>query len=205
MPDDQAEEKVQLLRRLGAEVELVRPASIVSPDHYVNVARRRAHELDATGGLFADQFENLANYKAHFEGTGPELWEQCDHRLDAFVMSAGTGGTIVGTGSFLKQQAPEIGVYLADVPGSSLLRKVTHGVLYAPEQQERTVRRHRTDTIAEGIGLDRLTANFAKGLAEHNPCGGCIDGAVYVSDQEALEMARFLLDHEGLFLGSSAA
>lgn len=209
MPDDQAEEKVQLVRRFGATVELVRPASITSPENYVNVARRRAAELNAIpggeGAFFADQFDNPANFRAHFEGTGPELWEQCGCKLDAFVMSAGTGGTISGVGHFLRGVAPGVQVWLADVPGSSLYGKVAHGVLYAAEQAERTVRRHRTDTIAEGIGLDRLTKNFCRGLSEHNGGVPVVDAAMRVSDQESLEMGHFLLQHEGLFVGSSAA
>jgi len=209
MPDDQATEKVTLLQRFGAKVELVRPASITSPEHYVNVARRRAAELSEQAGgggaVFADQFENLANFQAHYAGTGPEIWAQCDHQLDAFVMSAGTGGTISGVGRFLKQVSPDICICLADVPGSSLYNKVVHGVLYTKEQAERSARRHRTDTIAEGIGIDRLTANFARGLPAHNGGSPCVDDAVFVSDQEALDMAHHLLSHEGIFVGSSAA
>lgn len=209
MPDDQAAEKVQLLRRFGAEVELVRPASIANPAHFVNVARRRADELrdqpGSPGAVFADQFENPANFNAHYHGTGPELWAQCGGRLDAFVMSAGTGGTIAGVARFLKDVKSEARVILADVQGSSLYNKVARGVLYASEQAERSVRRHRTDTIAEGIGLDRLTANFARGLPAHNGGLPGVDEAVRVSDQEALDMAHYLLAHEGLFVGSSAA
>jgi len=209
MPDDQAAEKVTLLRRFGAMVELVRPASITSPEHYVNVARRRAAELNAqpgsSGAIFADQFENLANFQAHYIGTGPEIWTQCDHHLDAFVMSAGTGGTIAGVGRFLKEVSPNVCVCLADVPGSSLYNKVAHGVLFAAEQTERSIRRHRTDTIAEGIGIDRLTANFGRGLPTHNGGYPCVDAAVRVSDQETLEMGQHLLSHEGIFVGSSAA
>jgi len=208
MPDDQAKEKVVLLQRYGAEVELVRPAAISNPEHYVNVARRRAEELNRSqqgGAVFANQFENPANFEAHYKGTGPELWEQCEGDLDAFVMSAGTGGTISGVARYLKEVAPSVQVYLADVQGSSLFNKVARGVLYAPEQAEQTVRRHRNDTIAEGIGIDRLTANFAAGLPEHNGGLPGIDAAVRVSDQEALDMAHYMLAHEGLFIGSSAA
>jgi len=209
LPDDQAAEKAELLRRFGATVQLVRPASISSPEHYVNVARRHAERLVLEEGegaaLFADQFENPANYRAHYHGTAPELWEQCHGSLDAFVMSAGTGGTLSGVGRFLKEKNADIRVCLADVTGSSLYYKVAKGVLYATEQQERSIRRHRTDTIAEGIGNDRLTANFAMGLSDHNGGAPGIDEAVRVSDQEALDMAHHLLRHEGLFLGSSAA
>eukprot|EP00746_Dinoflagellata_sp_MGD_P020722 gnl/MRDRNA2_/MRDRNA2_148320_c0_seq1.p1 gnl/MRDRNA2_/MRDRNA2_148320_c0~~gnl/MRDRNA2_/MRDRNA2_148320_c0_seq1.p1 ORF type:complete len:526 (+),score=98.94 gnl/MRDRNA2_/MRDRNA2_148320_c0_seq1:77-1579(+) len=209
MPDDQAAEKSAMLRQFGATVELVRPASIVSEEHYVNVARRRASEIVAEGSkgdaFFADQFENLANFRAHFHGTGPELWSQANRNVDAFVMSSGTGGTIAGVGTYLKRMNPDVQIFLADVQGSSLYSKVNSGVLFAAEQAERTVRRHRRDTIAEGIGIDRLTANFALGLSEHNGGLPCIDGAVRVSDQEALEMAHYLLKHDGLFVGSSAA
>ena len=217
MPDDQAQEKVELLRRFGATVQMVRPASISSPEHYVNVARRCAEELNAespNAAIFANQFENSANFRAHYQTTGPELWRQCldckkpgqplAKPLDAFVMSAGTGGTLAGVGRFLKEQDQSIKVILADVPGSALYYKVQKGVLYAPEQEERSIRRHRQDTIAEGIGNDRLTANFALGLEEHTGLPG-MDSAVRVSDQEALDMAHHLLRHEGLFLGSSAA
>ena len=206
MPDDQAGEKAELLRRFGATVQMVRPASISSPEHYVNVARKHAEKLNAESpksALFANQFENPANFRAHYETTGPELWNQC-RELDAFVMSAGTGGTLAGVGRFLKEKSPKIQIVLADVQGSSLYYKVAKGVLYAPEQEERSIRRHRQDTIAEGIGNDRLTANFAMGLQEHTGLPG-IDTAVKVSDQEALNMAHHLLRHEGLFLGSSAA
>lgn len=209
MPDDQAAEKYELLRQFGAEVEQVRPASIISPEHYVNVARRRAAELCEQHGkgaaFFADQFENPANFRAHYHGTGPELWLQTGGQVDAFVMSSGTGGTLAGVGTYLKSVCSNVQVCLADVQGSSLYSKVNCGVLFAAEQAERTVRRHRRDTIAEGIGIDRLTGNMALGLSEHNGGQPCVDVAMRVSDQEALEMAHHLLRHDGLFVGSSAA
>jgi len=204
MPDDQASEKVRTLEHLGAQVELVKPSSIVSGEHYVNLARQRAREIP--GGFFCNQFENLANFRSHYNGTGPEIWEQTDGKIDAFVMAAGTGGTIAGVGRYLKEQDPELKVCLADPPGSSLFHKVRSGVLYTQEQAEKQLQRHRYDTVTEGIGIDRLTANFSQGLAEHNhDAMAVIDSAVQVSDQEAVDMARYLLDHEGIFVGSSAA
>ena len=202
MPDDQAVEKQQLLRYLGAKVEVVPTASISNPKHYVNMARRYA-KRECDGGKFAfftDQFENEANMLAHYTTTGPEIWEQTCHEVDCFVMSSGTGGTISGVGMYLKEQKRSIKVVLVDPPGSCLYNKVKHGVAYTSEQRERSLRRHRYDTIAEGIGLDRVTHNFSIGL-------NCdtIDDAIFIEDQEAVDMAHWLLKEEGFFVGSSSA
>jgi cysteine synthase A len=194
VPDDMSADKRRLLEVLGARVEVVKPASIVNDAHYVNRARALAAALP--NGVFVDQFENRANYDAHFEGTGPEIWAQCGGALDAFVMSAGTGGTIAGVSRFLKARCPHVRIVLADPPGSSLHHRVRHGVAYAPQQAERTLRRHRYDTFVEGVGSDRVTGNFARAL---------IDDAVFVPDDETVAMARALLRDEALFVGSSSA
>ena len=125
---------------------------------------------------FMNQFENLANVTSHYTSTGPEIYSQLDGKVDAFIMSAGTGGTLVGVGAYLKERwfesiqqkhrttsqfAPRI--ILVDPPGSSLFNKIKFGVAYASQQSEQKLRRHRYDTLAEGIGLDRITANFALG------------------------------------------
>ncbi|XP_052178546.1 cysteine synthase 2 isoform X2 [Diospyros lotus] len=208
IPDDVAIEKSQILEALGATVERVRPVSITHRDHYVNIARRRALEAnevaakhrnstlidakdvekikgyayegethssvfssDCKGGFFADQFENLANYRAHYEGTGPEIWQQTGGNLHAFIAAAGTGG-------------------------SGLFNKVTRGVMYTKEEAEGRRLKNPFDTITEGIGINRLTQNFM--MAE-------LDGAFRGTDLEAVEMSRFLLKNDGLFLGSSSA
>lgn len=112
IPDDAAVEKSQLLEALGAVVERVRPVSITHRDHFVNVAKRRAnihaitHSKGKGGGYFADQFENLANFRAHYEWTGPEIWKQTKGTINAFVAAAGTGGTIAGVSKFLKVTTP---------------------------------------------------------------------------------------------------
>lgn len=196
MPDDMAMEKATMLRTLGAEVKRVKSVSIVNNAHFCKLAEQHAKETP--GGFFADQFENTANFRAHFQTTGAEIWRQTQGRVDAFVMAAGTGGTLAGVGSYLRQMNPSVQVALIDPPGSALYHKVASGVLYAPEQAERRLRRNRYDTVTEGIGLDRLTANFAMGLAAFTQ-------AFRGTDQEAVEMAHYLLRNDGLFVGSSSA
>ena len=113
-------------------------------------------------------------------------------------MSSGTGGTISGVGSFLKALNRNIKIVLADPPGSSLFHKINSGVLFTHQQAERTQRKHRYDTITEGIGIDRLTSNMAAGLPS-------IDEAHRITDEETVLMARHVLEKDGLFLGSSSA
>lgn len=199
MPDDQADEKRRLLEQFGAEVKVVRTAGIANPHNYVREAMRLAGDLP--GAVFMDQFESAANFDAHLRTSGPEIWRQARRlagRLDAFVMGAGTGGMISGVGAYLASQRCAAKVVLADPPGSSLFARVKHGVAFAAEQRERGIRLHRYDTIAEGIGLDRLTRNFRRGER-------LVRGAVRVRDQEALWMAHWILAAEGLFVGSSSA
>lgn len=201
LPDDQAVEKQRILRSLGAVVYEVPTAAISNPNHYVNLARKAAQlaqDRYQIPAVFVDQFENAANFDIHYNQTGPELWKQMNHQIDAFVMSSGTGGTISGVGAFLKSVAPYVEIVLVDPPGSALYHKVEHGVAYTEQQQERTVRKHRYDTLAEGIGLDRLTQNFEMGLS-------FIDRAIRVTDQEAVDMAHWILRTEGLWMGSSSA
>lgn len=217
IPDDAATEKAQIIEALGAIVERVRPVSITHTDHFVNVARRRALEANdlaaklgetceikdngmsknfSKGGFFADQFENLANFRAHYEGTGPEIWEQTEGNLDAFVAAAGTGGTVAGVSRYLKEKNPNVKCFLIDPPGSGLFNRVTRGVMYTKEEAEGRRLKNPFDTITEGIGINRLTKNFL--MAE-------LDGAYRGTDKEAVEMSRYLLKNDGLFIGSSSA
>ncbi|XP_009602975.1 cysteine synthase 2 [Nicotiana tabacum] len=233
IPDDAALEKSQILEALGAAVERVRPVSITHRDHFVNIARRRALEAselasicrkenqingndssqinghsiseekqnmkfspDYKGGFFADQFENLANFRSHYEGTGPEIWEQTGGKLDAFIAAAGTGGTIAGVSQFLKEKNSNVRCFLIDPPGSGLFNKVTRGVMYTREEAEGRRLKNPFDTITEGIGINRITENFK--LAK-------LDGAFRGTDMETVEMSRYLLKNDGLFVGSSSA
>ncbi|KAJ3368218.1 hypothetical protein HDU91_000759 [Kappamyces sp. JEL0680] len=206
MPNDVAVEKSRLLETLGATVEKVLPCSIVDPNHFVNLAGKKAHEMNkraqATGslarGFFCNQFENMANFKAHLATTGPEIYRQAGGEIDAVVMGAGTGGTICGIAHYLKPKLPGVKMVLADPQGSGLFNKVRYNTMYSSTEAEGSRKRHQIDSIVEGIGLTRLTANFNHGLE-------LIDDAVKVTDQEAVEMSRHLLKQDGIFVGSSSA
>ncbi|KAL4872278.1 hypothetical protein BDV12DRAFT_152891 [Aspergillus spectabilis] len=212
MPSDQAIEKSNLLLKLGAIVDRVPPAPIVEKDNFVNRARAlaQAHTLSSAPessagfpslrgrGYFADQFENEANWRAHFDGTGPEIYAQCNGSLDAIVAGAGTGGTISGVALFLKPKIPNLTVVLADPQGSGLYNRVRYGVMFDPKEKEGTRRRRQVDTIVEGIGINRVTANFEAGRE-------LVDDAVRVTDAQAVAMARWLVEKDGIFAGSSSA
>ncbi|KAJ5680133.1 hypothetical protein N7536_011272 [Penicillium majusculum] len=222
LPSDQAIEKSNLLLKLGAIVDRVPPAPIVEQANFVNRARALAKTHTASSGIssasadeqsdlpaanermtrgrgfFADQFENEANWRAHYEGTGPELYAQCGGRIDAFVAGAGTGGTISGVARFLKPLLPRLTVVLADPQGSGLFNRVVYGVMFDVKEREGTRRRRQVDTIVEGIGINRVTANFEAGKE-------MIDDAVRVTDAQALAMARWLVEKDGIFVGSSSA
>lgn len=195
VPDDTSDEKVNLLHQLGATVHLTRPAGIADAKHYVNVAKKLAAEHEH--GIFADQFETEVNWEAHALTTGPEIWRQTGHRIDAFVSGAGTGGTITGVASYLKQRNNQVRIVLADPTGSGLFNKIRYGVMFNATEKEGTRRRHQVDTIIEGIGLTRITKNLAHGLP-------LIDDAIRVSDAEAVAMAHHLVQEDGLFVGSSS-
>ncbi|QPG74402.1 Putative mitochondrial cysteine synthase [Brettanomyces nanus] len=199
---DTSAEKIALLESYGADVEKVKPASIVDPEQYVNAARAGAEALSAdttqANGVFADQFENDVNWRIHYETTGPEIYEQMNHDLDYFITGSGTGGTIAGIARYLKEQNPNISIILADPQGSGMFNRVRHGVMYDTVEKEGTRRRHQVDTIVEGIGLNRVTHNFLEGE-------DCIDDSQRVTDEQALKMARFLSSNDGLFVGASSS
>lgn len=200
IPDDTSAEKVQLLESYGAQVEKVKPASIVDPEQYTNAAKKAAAKLanDATesNGVFADQFENPVNWKIHYETTGPEIWSQMSGNIDYFVSGSGTGGTIAGIAKFLKEKDPGLTVVLADPQGSGMYNRVKYGVMYDSVEKEGTRRRHQVDTIVEGVGLNRVTNNFLQGE-------DFIDDSERVTDQQAARMARWLSSNDGLFVGAS--
>jgi cysteine synthase A len=205
MPSDMSMEKVHLLNHLGATVERVSPAPITSRDHFVNLAKRRAVEhadvhADGSKGFFADQFESGANWTAHVRTTGPEIYDQTGGKLAAFVAGAGTGGTISGVAHYLVNDKglKDCRIVLADPQGSGLYNKIKYGVMYASTEREGTRRRTQVDTMVEGIGINRITHNFEAGM-------DYISDAVKVSDEQAMRMARWLVEKDGIFIGSSSA
>ena len=186
MNDNQTQEKKDLLRNIGADLRLVPPKPYKDENNFVKYAGRLADELKSSnnhGVVWANQFDNTANMKGHYETTGPEIWEQTDGKVDGFVCSSGTGGTIAGVSSFLKEKNKDIKIYLSDPSGSSLYNYVENGDL-----------KSEGNSITEGIGSSRITANFAKAT---------IDGAFSISDHESLPVLFDLIEKEGLSLGTS--
>jgi cysteine synthase len=168
---------------LGAEVRRVKTVPYSDPNHYQKVAGRLAQELP--DAVWANQFDNVANRRAHYETTGPEIWEQTEGRLDAFVSASGTGGTIAGVSTYLKERNARIRTVLADPPGSALYEYVRHGV----------AKTTGSGSITEGIGIGRVTANMQ---------GAPIDDALYIEDPETVRYVYRLLREEGLFVSSTS-
>jgi len=188
MNDNQTQEKKDTLRNIGADLKLVPPKPYKDENNFVKVAARMAEELKSSnnhGVVWANQFDNTANSKGHYNTTGPEIWEQTEGKVDGFVCSSGTGGTIGGVSSFLKEKNKDIKIFLADPDGSSLFDHIENGEL-----------KSSGSSITEGIGSSRVTANFAKAK---------IDGAFKVTDKEALPVLYDLIQNEGLSLGTSCA
>jgi cysteine synthase len=181
IPETQSQEKMDLLRVLGAEVRQVPAVPYKDPNNYQKIAGRLAQEFD--NAIWANQFDNLANRQVHYETTGPEIWRDTAGTLDAFVCSTGTGGTLAGVARFMKERNPAVRTVLADPQGSGLYSFVKTGELKA-----------EGTSITEGIGSSRVTANLE---------GTPIDDAVRIDDQTCVTMVYRLLREEGLFVGGS--
>jgi cysteine synthase A len=181
IPDNQSQEKMELLRVLGAEVRPVPPKPYKDPDNYQKIAGRLAEATP--NAIWANQFDNVVNRQAHYETTGPEIWRDTGGRVDAFVSAVGTGGTLAGVARYLKERDPRVRIVLADPQGSALYSWKKTGRLEASGS-----------SITEGIGTTRITANFE---------GTPVDDAVQVDDRRAVAMVYRLLREEGLFVGGS--
>ncbi|MBK7162339.1 MAG: cysteine synthase A [Sphingomonadales bacterium] len=182
MPETQSQEKKDTLRALGAELVLVPAAPFSNPGHFVHTSRRIAEETE--NAIWANQFDNIANRRAHIETTAEEIWEQMDGRVDGFTCAAGTGGTIAGVGLGLKARNENVTIALSDPHGAALYNYYAHGELRA-----------EGNSVAEGIGQGRITANLD---------GAPIDTQFRISDEEGLVWVRRLLAEEGLCLGLSS-
>ena len=182
MPDNQSEEKVMILRTLGAEVRVVPTVPYRDEMNYQKQAGRYAATL--TNAIWANQFDNVANRLAHYHTTGPEIWRQTAGAVDAFVSAVGTGGTISGTARYLKEKKPGVRIVLADPPGSAMHSYVKTG----------NAEMSPGSSVTEGIGNSRVTENLK---------GAPIDDAVFVPDQDTVAMVYSLLREEGLFVGAS--
>jgi cysteine synthase A len=181
IPETQSQEKMDMLRTLGAEVRPVPAVPYRDPNNYVKLSGRVAAEMD--NAIWANQFDNLANRQAHYETTGPEIWAQTDGKVDGWVAATGTGGTYAGTAMFLKEKNPNLKCVVADPMGSGLYSYVKTGEITT-----------EGNSITEGIGNSRVTANMA---------GAPTDDAIRVTDPEALQVVYQLLYEDGLFMGGS--
>jgi cysteine synthase len=187
IPETQTQEKKDALRSLGAALVEVPAVAYKNPNNYVKVAARLAERLnneDEDGAIFANQFDNVANRDAHVRTTGPEIWEQTDGKVDAFVSAVGTGGTLAGVAMALRERNPDITIALADVPGAALYSYYTTGEL-----------RSEGSSITEGIGQGRITANL-EGLE--------VDEAFLIPDEETVRTIYSLIEDEGMALGTSS-
>ncbi|PBP27620.1 cysteine synthase [Diplocarpon rosae] len=187
MPNTQSQGKIDLLRLLGAEVYPVPAVAFDNPENYNHQAKRHADGLD--NSVWTNQFDNIANRKAHIETTGPEIWAQTKGKVDAFTCATGTGGTLAGTTRYLKTASNgKVKCFLADPPGSVLHSYISSG----GELVERS-----GSSITEGIGQGRVTDNL-------QPDIDLLDGSMNISDEKSIEMVYRCLDEEGLYLGASS-
>ncbi len=184
MPKGQTLEKQRMVECFGAELILVEPVPFKDPNHFYHTARRMAEE-NPKKYWWANQFENMSNFKAHYTQTGPEIDQQMGGQIDWLVSVAGTGGTIAGTSCFLKEKNKKTKVRLVDPQGSGLVSYLKTGEF-----------KTEGSSITEGIGIMRLVANFSKAQ---------IDDGITLPDQELVNIAHFVRKHDGLLLGSSAA
>ena len=186
MPETQSQEKKDMLKLCGAKLNLVPAAPYKDPNNYIRYSERLSLDLsDKNGGnvLWANQFDNTANYKSHEMSTGPEIWEQTNGTVDGFICAVGSGGTLTGVGNALKQRNPKIKIGLADPMGSALFNYYKDGEL-----------KSEGNSISEGIGQGRITKNLEKAI---------IDECFQITDHQALPIIYNLLQDEGLCMGGS--
>jgi cysteine synthase len=188
MPDTQSQEKKDVLRLFGAELIEVPALPYSNPDNYQHVGRRLAEQLKKTeknGVIFADQWNNLDNRKAHYVSTGPEIWQQTGGKVDGFICSIGTGGTIAGVSTYFRKMKKDIVIGVADPRGAAMYNLFAHGEAKASDG----------NSITEGIGLGRVTP-IIQDIK--------VDKPYLIPDEEAVSLIFDLLEHEGLCVGGSS-
>src|SRR5262249_43869802 len=187
IPETQSQEKKDMLRLCGAELVEVPAVPYGNPNNYQHIGRRLADELrksEPKGVLFADQWNNLDNRRAHYLSTGPEIWQQTDGKVDGFICAIGTGGTLAGVAAYLREKKKDIVIGVADPKGAAMYNLFAHGEAKASEG----------GSITEGIGLGRVTPIIADLK---------VDRPYLIPDQEAVPLIFELLEHEGLCMGGS--
>jgi cysteine synthase A len=187
MPETQTKEKIDTLRSIGADLRLVPAKPYKDPDNYIKFSERLAKEIYKKNNgntIWANQFDNTANLNGHYNNTGKEIWNQTKGKIDGFICSSGTGGTIAGVGKALKEKNNQVKIYLSDPKGSALYNFIKFNEL-----------KIEGNSITEGIGNSRITANFKEAP---------IDGAYSIDDGEALTEIYKLIENEGLCLGTSS-
>jgi cysteine synthase A len=186
MPETQSQEKKDMLRQIGAELRLVPAVPYANPNNYVKVSGRLAEAINARepgGAIWANQFDNVANRRGHYETTGPEIWNQTGGAVDGFICAVGSGGTLAGVAQYLREKKPSVTIGLADPMGAALYSHYASGVL-----------KSEGSSVTEGIGQGRITQNL-EGLK--------VDAPFQIPDAEALAVMFDLCEHEGLFTGGS--
>ncbi len=185
MPKTQSNEKKKMLKLCGADLHLVEALPYKDPNNYIRYSETLSKKIkNKNGVLWANQFDNLSNRKSHYLSTGPEVWEQLSGKIDAFICSVGTGGTLSGMSIFLKEKKKNILIGLADPFGSAMYNFFKNGEL-----------KSNGSSITEGIGQGRITKNLEKTQ---------IDECFQISDHEALEIVFEMIEKEGLILGGSS-
>jgi len=187
IPETQSQEKKDVIRIAGADLREVPALPYKDPNNYIKMSARLTEELNETqpnGAMWANQFDNLANRQAHYETTGPEIWAQTDGKVDGFICSVGTGGTLSGVAMYLKEKNPNVTIGLADPMGANLYSYYTTGEL-----------KSEGGSITEGIGQGRITEN----LVDLE-----VDTPFQVTDTEALNMIFDMIQTEGWCLGGSS-
>jgi cysteine synthase len=187
IPETQAQEKKDALQLFGAQLLEVPAVPYSNPNNYQHIGRRLADKLrqsEPNGVLYSDQWNNLDNRTAHYVSTGPEIWEQTNGKVDGFICSIGTGGTLAGVSAFLRQKKKDIAIGVADPQGAAMYNLFAHGEAKTTEG----------DSITEGIGLGRVTPIVKEIEAKH---------AYVIPDAEAVQIVFDLMEHEGLCMGGS--